>query len=242
MAFHSDYHDYLFKCSEIAALLETAGFPLPDLAQNTGDQPTPQWMRLYAARSALRTYEAAFILAGKEPPNHYPKTHYMGDVERRNLNAIEDSVLIGDLGTKNTQWHIDDEPQTWQIDQQSFIEWSKRSGMKWPLESMMPKIGGEDGSATEKSELPPTSDASEIATLRQEVADLRATVDELKKSVPLHPGHLMGKAIEAQQKYWQDPEKRPKAEVIVRDLRSQYPELSEARAKAIEAVACPIER
>lgn len=82
----------------------------------------------------------------------------------------------------------------------------------------------------------------EAAALRQEITELRATVDELKKVVPLHPGHLMGKAIEAQYKHWQEPDKRPKAEGIVSDLRSQYPELSEARARAIEAVACPVER
>lgn len=251
MAFHSDYHDYLFKSSEIAALLESAGFPLPALTHNTGDQPTPapQWMRIYAAKSALRTYEAAFILAGKEPPDFYPKTHYIGADERRILRAIEDSVLIGDLDTKNTQWHIDDEPQTWLIDHQSVIEWCQRAGYEWPLSQFIEPAQTDserrttpDRPARAISQQDQDVLNMELASLRQEVEDLRTTVEELKKLVPLHPGHLMGKAIEAQHKYWQDPKKRPKAEVIIGELREQYPDLSEAQIKAIEKIACPIER
>lgn len=249
MAFHSDYHDYFFKRGEIAFLLESAGFPLPDLTQSTGDHSTPQWMQIYAAKSGLRTYEAAFLLAGKEPPDFYPKTHYIGADERRILRAIEDSVLIGDLETKNTHWHIDDEPQTWLIDHQSVIEWCQRAGYEWPLSQFMePKQLGSNNTNTPDQPVhaicQQDQDAlnREATSLRQEVEELRATVEELKKSVPLYSDCLMGKAIEAQHKYWRNPEERPKATTIIGELREQYPELSEAKAKAIEAVACPIER
>ena len=77
----------------------------------------------------------------------------------------------------------------------------------------------------------------------KEVAELRSMVEELKKSVPLHPDHLMAKAIEVQHKHWPDLDGiRPKADVIIAELRAQYPELSEFKAKAIEAVACPVDR
>lgn len=249
MSYHSDYQNFLLNRSEVAALLASAGFPLPALAQSTGDQQTPQWMRIYAAKSALRTYEAAFLLAGKEPPDFYPKTHYIGADERRNLRAIEDSVLIGDVDTKNTQSHIDDEPQTWLIDHQSIIEWCQRAGYEWPLSPFMEpeQVGSNntntpDHPAQEICQQDQDALNREVASLRQEVEDLRATVEELKKLAPLYPGHLMGKAIEAQHKYWQDQDKRPKADVIIEELKEQNPDLSEAQIKAIEKVACPIDR
>lgn len=248
MQFHSDYHDYLFSHAEIATILASAGFPLEGELNGLSDKGAAQeWMKMYAIKGALRVHEAAWILSNSEPPNSYSESKQFHWRESnpnasRNIGLLIDEVDAGEIKTRDYQWHIDSDPATWLLDHQAILAWCQRAGMEWPLESLMPKIGNEGGATHLNTALPPPADDSEIAALRHEVAELRATVEELKKSVPLHPGHLMGKAIEAQHKYWQDPEKRPKAEGIVRDLRSRHPELSEAKAKAIEAVACPIER
>lgn len=252
MNYHSDYQNYLFKRSEVAALLESAGYPLSSLSHSTSEEAAqpPQWMRIYAAKSALRAYEAAWIIEGKEPPNTYPEGSVGKKAEWRALDAINDSVLAGDIVTRDTQFHIDDEPKTWLLDHQSIIEWCQRAGYEWPLSKFMQPMP----KSNEKSTDPESPDQvaslqsqpelnQELSDLRQEVAELRAEVEELKRSVPLHPGGLMGKAIEVQHEYWQDPENSPpKSEGIIGKLREQDPELSEVKARAIEAVACPVKR
>ncbi|MGP9632734.1 hypothetical protein ACT3R7_06680 [Halomonas sp. AOP43-A1-21] len=253
MSYHSDYQRFLFDRGEIASFLKSAGYPLQKLASPTDDATAqaPHWMRIYAAKSALRTYEAAWIMEGKEPPSYYPKTHLVDANERRNLNAINDSVLMGDIATKNTQDHIDDDPQTWFLDHLSVIAWCQRAGYEWPLAQFMQSkqadveqsAGDSELFAQTASQQSQTDFKQEIDELREEVAELRSLIEELKRSVPLHPGGLMGKAIEVQHKYWQDPDNdRPKLEVIVSELKARNPELSDARARAIEAVACPVDR
>ena len=254
MAFHSDYRHYLFDRSEAAALLASSGFPLKGLEQDasleSSIKDSPQWMRIYAAKSGLRTYEMAWILEGKEPPDYYPKTFPIVSKEKLYLSAINDSVLMGDIATKNTQWHIDDEPQTWLLEHQSVIAWCKRAGYEWPLSQFMQPAQTDNEQTTGMERSTQTADHQnqddlnqELDDLRKEVAELRSTVEELKKSVPLHPVRLMAKAIEVQHKHWQDPENaRPNAESIVAELLSQNPGLSEANARRIEAVACPIQR
>jgi hypothetical protein len=253
-SFHSDYRHYLFDRGEVAALLASSGFPLKGLEQNVSSEPdtkaSHEWMRIYAAKSALRTYEVAWIMEGKEPPDYYPKTYPVGSNEKRYLNAINDAVLMGDIATKNTQWHIDDEPQTWLVDHQAVIEWCQRAGYEWPLSHFMqPALTDNEQTAEPEhsTQAPAYQNQDELKheldDLRKEVAELRSTVEELKKSVPLHPGHLMAKAIQVQHKHWTDLEGiRPKADVIIAELRAEYPELSEFKAKAIEAVACPVNR
>ncbi|MGO3003438.1 MAG: hypothetical protein ACTIIR_01490, partial [Halomonas sp.] len=204
----------------------------------------------YAAKSGLRTYEMAWILEGKEPPDYYPKTFPIGSKEKLYLSAINDSVLMGDIATKNTQWHIDDEPQTWLLEHQSVIAWCQRAGYEWPLSQFMQPALTDNEQTAETECFTQTADhqnqdglKQELDDLRKEVAELRSMVEELKKSVPLHPDHLMAKAIEVQHKHWPDLDGiRPKADVIIAELRAQYPELSEFKAKAIEAVACPVDR
>ena len=57
----------------------------------------------------------------------------------------------------------------------------------------------------------------------------------------LHDTGLMKIAIEVQKKYWPDARATPKQEAIIPEIRAQYA-LSEAEAKAVERVACPIKR
>ncbi|MGP9796691.1 hypothetical protein ACT3UJ_04930 [Halomonas sp. 86] len=171
----------------------------------------------------------------------------------RQAQAILDAVV---LDARTGHLPVDDEdPANWvsydlghrasisfdtTFRRESLRQWLDGAGQ--PVPEWLKPIGDAQETVTPDRSHQPSNHDDELAALRQEVAELRAKVEKLETSVPLHPGHLMAKAIEAQHKYWQDPEKRPKAEGIVRDLRSQHPELSEAKAKAIEAVACPIER
>lgn len=251
MAFHSDYQNYLLDRREVASLLANTGFPLKGLGQSGGEDSvqdsTPQWMRIYAAKSALRVYEAAWIMNRTEPPGTYPKNYPSNTNQYRALSAIIDSVELGDIETKNTNFHLDDDPKTWLLEHQSVIDWCKRAGYEWPLSGFMRPAQTEDVVAVTSTQHVSQQDQDklkrELVALRQEVADLRSTVEDLKRSVPLHPVRHMAKAIEVQHKYWQDPnDNRPKSAVIVAEMRAQYPELSDANAKAIEQVACPIDR
>ncbi|MDT8895801.1 hypothetical protein RSO41_14175 [Halomonas sp. I1] len=248
LIYHSDYQDYLFNRSEVAALLESAGYPLQALSKDQGKREgePPEWMRIYAAKSALRVHEAAWVINGKEPPESCPRSTVYDLNIRRTLQAIVDSVKLGDIETKNTDWHIDEEPQTWLVSHQSVIDWCGSVGYEWPLSQFMkpPQVEGETSIASPQHVNHQDKDRlhEEIATLRQEVAELRATVEELRKSVPLHPGSLMGMAIQAQHRYWGNPEEsRPKSEVIIQELRKEYG-ITGAQASAVDKVACPINR
>ncbi|NML61798.1 hypothetical protein HHL21_12045 [Massilia sp. RP-1-19] len=65
--------------------------------------------------------------------------------------------------------------------------------------------------------------------------------DLLESSAPLYDSGLLSIAVEVQKEYWTDLTAPPKQDVIVRELRTRY-DLSEAEAKAVERVACPIDR
>ena len=79
-SFHSDYRHFLFDRRDLAALLASSGFPLKGLEQNASSehvaQAAPQWMRIYAAKSGLRTYEMAWILEVKSRLT-YIRRHFL---------------------------------------------------------------------------------------------------------------------------------------------------------------------
>jgi hypothetical protein len=65
--------------------------------------------------------------------------------------------------------------------------------------------------------------------------------DMWKSSQPLHYTGLMAIAIEVQKQYWADDTSNPKQDVTIREIREKYG-LTEAKAKAVELVACPVDR
>jgi hypothetical protein len=58
---------------------------------------------------------------------------------------------------------------------------------------------------------------------------------------PAHNTALMKIAIEVQKKYWPEQSARPKQEVVIAEIQEHYG-LTEAEAKAVERVACPVTR
>lgn len=145
MRFHSDYKDVLFSRSAIEALLNNAGFPINGDASEEPQEDQPSiahvegWKKLYAAKSALRPYEAAWILSGVEPPTAYPRYYSVTLQEQmRYLHVLEDLAAEGKVAFKITEWHIDSEPGTWMLDHQSVVDWCRSAGYSWPLEDLMP--------------------------------------------------------------------------------------------------------
>jgi hypothetical protein len=262
MAFHSDYEEIFLLKDDAAKLLSKAGFPI-DLGSNSQDQESAEavgrqdnhqeWMKLYAAKSSLRLYEAAFLLHSKEPPDNEPRSIAAAPREVfKAQGVLYDLVITGDIETFNTHHHIDDEPSTWLLDHNSVLAWCQRTGYKWPLADLMTSGNAIESAPENQCE---TSDQDKpshgidepvrqrLSNLEEEIATLKEKLEALSALVPLHPEGLMKMAVEVQHDYWQSPgEVRPKAEVIVRDLRDKHPEISDAQARAVEKVACPVHR
>lgn len=81
----------------------------------------------------------------------------------------------------------------------------------------------------------------------QSLADAQKTIDNQRKiieeqtAVVPHNVLLMKIAIEVQRDYWKNVSAPPKQEALIKELMAKY-SLSEAVAKAVERVACPINR
>lgn len=181
MQFHSDYRDVLFARDEIEALLKNAGFPISEAASEGPEEDEPGvaqvegWKKLYAAKSALRPYEAAWILSGLEPPTTYPAYFYIEfQVQMRYLHVLEDLAAEGKIALKITEWHIGSDPKTWMLDHKSVVDWCRSAGYSWPLEELMPVGAGKSEDINSKRE----------ATYQRIIASLLAmqySVNELKE-------------------------------------------------------------
>jgi hypothetical protein len=168
--YHSEYKKFLFSKREIFSLLESTGFPLDDeivtadIEMSERGTVTSDWMKLYAAKGALRLYEAAWILSGEEPPSTCPKYYYI-DVEEqwRYLQVFEDLAVTGEIAMiKRTDLHQGNKSNTWLLDHKSILKWCKQAGYEWPLEILMnpsddasqelPESGGSVGQYGDRDE------------------------------------------------------------------------------------------
>ncbi len=82
------------------------------------------------------------------------------------------------------------------------------------------------------------------------VAVARQEIERLEKLVPPRPVRLMEAAIAVQRRYWgdnwkpDDKDTQPLQTDVLEWLKSTYPGIcdSEAKRKAVELVACPVDR
>jgi hypothetical protein len=114
------------------------------------------------------------------------------------------------------------------------------------------------------SEIIPKTDAELIKKLQETQENLRKTkeendllkshlakaqidIDELRRlatpndTAPLHYTLLMKAAIEVQRDYWTDLETQEKQEIIINEIMEKY-SFTKEQAKAVERVACPVNR
>lgn len=119
-------------------------------------------------------------------------------------------------------------------------------------------IGRNNQTQKQESILPPVqasnNESEAIATLQNRVAELEGEIEKLKKLIPCHIGSFVEstdkdplfQAIRIRNAEWlnYDPnnnDTRANQQSIITDLRTNYG-FVEATAKAIEKVACPIDR
>lgn len=137
-------------------------------------------------------------------------------------------------------------------------EWCKRHGHKWNIPDIQSNIA--DTTPTTDPELRQRAIdlqtelervKSENELLRGQLADSQKQIDELRllsnatEATAPHYTHLMKIAIETQRKHWgnwKEGDTPIKQDAIIYDLQNTYKGFSDVRIKAIEAIACPIER
>lgn len=90
--------------------------------------------------------------------------------------------------------------------------------------------------------------SASVGELQAQLVDARSEIERLLPRVPPRPDLLMGMAITVQRRYWGDnwdPSEKdswPKADDILDWLSTEYPETSDAQRRAVEKVACPVNR
>ncbi|UTD55494.1 hypothetical protein [Halomonas sp. MS1] len=138
----------------------------------------PKWMKLYAAKSALRIYEVAWIMEGIEPPSTYLKNIPRTSSQvQKNEGHLVDLVMNGDIKTKNTSHHIDDQPNTWLLLHDSVRGWCKRHSLDWLLDSLMPPLDGQAGEP--HSQL--ASDERQVQQLEEQIKRMSTELELLKE-------------------------------------------------------------
>ncbi|CAN7463603.1 hypothetical protein LJR296_002949 [Cupriavidus necator] len=87
-----------------------------------------------------------------------------------------------------------------------------------------------------------------IAQLGAELASAQAEIERIKEIAPPRPVRLMAAAIAAQIRHWgdncdlEDSDTWTSQANVLEWIESTFPELSEAQRKAVEIVACPVDR
>jgi hypothetical protein len=130
--------------------------------------------------------------------------------------------------------------------------WCQANGFHWPFPAVSGIRAGEvarhDATRTDDEGKCPTV-GSEEPLLRVQIAEMQKTIDELRRivgdrsAIALHNTRLMKIALQIQREYWGDPivNPRPNQEYLWGELQEKFG-LNEKQAKAVELVACPIDR
>lgn len=127
----------------------------------------------------------------------------------------------------------------------NLLEPQIRSGLQ--TQNSLPKTDAEITERLKRTEQTLAEAMSQSESLKIQLGEAQKTIDDLRRiigdqsAIAPHNTHLMKIAIQAQRDYWGNPESPPKQEVLIGELMEKY-SLSEPEARAVERVACPINR
>lgn len=235
MAFSKHYWDYSFIVKDLE---QAISFKL-----DAPSQELPEYLKPYKTRIGIQLTEVANIMAGCKPRdiiNKLPEAEIIGGFTASLWDAVDHNVLSA------TNEVIDyDYNESNRVDitllKDEVTEWAKKYGINWPFE-LSTKTGERDLA---------DDSAQTIKRLMAENDELEDELIDLRLGSPIflgkyRPDDPLDIAIKLRNAEWGAFNENvrstiPSAEYLIAKLKSEYA-MSDALAKAIEKVACPIQR
>lgn len=232
-----EYTEYGFIKSQLE---ECLGFKL----EQDGDF-LPDYLRPYKTRIGIQLREAANIMAGCKPMDtitKQPEFEIVGGFIASLWDAVDHDVLSG---TDEVIEHGYNE--SYRVDitllKDEVTEWAKKHDIKWPF------------NLTNKNNIEVLDNSAElIQKLTAEKKSLENELANLRGQLPILLGRYRHDdplliAIQLRNSEWSnyDEDNRktiPNQEALITQIKEQYKssDMKDVQARAIEKVACPIQR
>ncbi|WP_168393202.1 hypothetical protein [Erwinia amylovora] len=234
---HQKYWEYSFI---IEGLEQAISFKLDTISNEL-----PDYLKPYKARIGIQLTEAANIMAGCKPReviNKLPDAENIDGFTALLWDAVDHQVLTGTNEVLDYSYN-----ESLRVDitllKDEVTEWAKKYDIQWPFDSSNQEKKGEVVLVEDTSQLIQKL-KFEKEGIKKELFDLRAIspifLNQYRQDDPLSI------AIKLRNAEWSSFNENvratiPSAEYLVAKIKSEY-EMSDALAKAIEKVACPIQR
>ncbi|OFS12441.1 hypothetical protein [Hafnia sp. HMSC23F03] len=227
------YWEYSFI---IEGLEQAISFKLDTLSQEL-----PDYLKPYKTRVGIQLTEVANIMAGCKPReviNRLPEAEIIGGFMASLWDAVDHNVLSGTNEVVDYGYNEAHRADITLL-KDEVTEWAKKHDIKWPFDVPNKEIELAD------------SFEQTIQTLKTEKEELEKELQQLRSSSPILLGHHrtddpLAIAIELRNSEWSSYNENvrstiPSAEYLIAKIKSEHA-MSDALAKAIEKVACPIQR
>lgn len=231
------YWDYSFI---LEGLEQAVSFKLDTLSNEL-----PDYLKPYKSRISIQLTEAANIMAGCKPRdviNKLPAAEIIGGYVASLWDAVDHKILAGTNEIMDYDYN-----ESHRVDitllKDEVTAWAKKHDIKWPFE-LSNQEKKEEADLAEDSVQTIQTLMVEKGRLEEELSDLKATspifLEQYRQDDPLSI------AIKLRNAEWSSFNENvratiPSAEYLVAKIKSEYA-MSDALAKAIEKVACPIQR
>ncbi|ELI9034370.1 hypothetical protein [Morganella morganii] len=204
----------------------------------------PDYLKPYKTRIGIQLDEAANIFAGCKPGEHInsgPLVDIVRGYKASLWDAYDNDILSGTNVVMDYNYNEEYRVDVTLVKDQ-VTKWAKEHNLDWPFELPV----GEMSNVNELVDL-----LSKIEELELENKSLKIEINELKESVPLllsvyRDDDPLAIAIKLRNEEWRDyseDSRPPSQDGLVKQIMTDYGSgMTEAQAKAIEKVACPIKR
>lgn len=232
----AEYREYGFIREQLE---ECLGFSL-----GKSSDFLPDYLKPYKTRIGIQLMEAANILAGCRPREHV-NSGPLVDIIHGYMASLWDAYDNGILSGSNVvmDYNYNQEYRTdVTLVKDQITEWALSHDLKWPFELPVNKNNTEN--STDKL-------LAKIENIDSENKTLKVKLNELKANIPsllsqYRDDDPLAIAIKLRNEEWGDyseDSRPPSQEGLVKQIMAEYGSgMTEAQAKAIEKVACPIKR
>lgn len=244
----AEFETYGWFRKEIAKFLEGVAItPPPCCSLLWKPEPKrPDWFKAYENRNRITVYEAARLLNGIDPedsePFHINDEGGWNDLLRWEKSLL-DAVDSGAWDFDHSSWGADRGEQT--LLHSGIKEWAGATCAPWPFldDTKTPAPESPEGRAI-ANELKAAK--NRIVELEKKLIEVTATKNQ-PNEIAIEQSPLMKIVTELYRQFWSTFDKdalgakAPAQTEIVAWAKTKY-SLTDATAKAVEKVACPIER